>query len=416
MSESLPSDLIPTEGWLADYVSYARRHAMAPDQFHLACGLAALSAIAGVAMYLPIGPRRYYGTFWGILCGPAGRARKTSAIGLAMDLVDEVIPDLQLPRDFSREALLEAVSQNPTGVLELDEFGGFMAKASRDYMSGVKQDLSGMWEARSGTRKTMKHEYKIHRPRLTIIGGCPLDDMLNFMRYGDLKQGFVSRLLFFMMDPEEDVRYVAPHGLDREARSRLIEPLHTFAKLRQEEDQFEIELTARVRAQFEEKDEQAGKRADVAAPEMSAWESRRGVWIAKLGMLFSLSLTGTPVMDPEELERADWLMEIMAEQMRELVEEVPIAGDRNADKRRLVRQRALSLARRGSAANVVSRRELFNSLKRHIDSTQELDRMMNVLVEAGDFERGQIRVGERGKSAVAFRYLNGVPPPEGWQS
>ena len=45
---------------------------------------------------------------------------------------------LQLPSDFSREALLDSVSENPTGVLEIDEFGGFLARASRDYMSGVK--------------------------------------------------------------------------------------------------------------------------------------------------------------------------------------------------------------------------------------------------------------------------------------
>src|ERR1043166_1028017 len=141
------ADLVPQEGFLADYVAYARRHAMAPDQFHLACGLGALSAIAGSALWFPMGISRYYGTFWGVLCGPAGRARKTSAMKLAMDLVDSVIPELQLPSDFSREALLQLLEKQPSGVMMIDEFGGFLARASRDYMSGVKQDLSKMWDS-----------------------------------------------------------------------------------------------------------------------------------------------------------------------------------------------------------------------------------------------------------------------------
>lgn len=409
---TFPAGLIPDEGFLGEYMAYARRHAMAPDQFHLACGLTALSGIAGSALYFPMGISRFYGTFWGVLCGPAGRARKTSAMKLAVDLIEETIPELELPSDFSREALLEAISKQPSGVMQIDEFGGFLARAARDYMSGVKQDLSKMWDSpRSATRKTMKNTYKIERPTLTIIGACPLDDLTNFARFNDFKQGFMSRLLFFTMEQEEPVPYLDPGEVDMTAREWLVVQLRQYASLR--EKHAPIEVSEAVRAQWRTYDEKAAKEAAEAPPELSGWESRRGIWIAKLGLLFSLSLTGNPVMEADELERADWLVEILTKTMRSIVGDIPLAGDRGAEKRRLVFDRARSLARANQG--VVARRDLLRSVQNHVSSVDELDMMMAVRVGAGEFERGYFRTGARGPQSLSYRYMNGAPTPEGWE-
>jgi hypothetical protein len=407
------ADLVPQEGFLADYVAYARRHAMAPDQFHLACGLGALSAIAGSALWFPMGISRYYGTFWGVLCGPAGRARKTSAMKLAMDLVDSVIPELQLPSDFSREALLQLLEKQPSGVMMIDEFGGFLARASRDYMSGVKQDLSKMWDSPGVlARATMKAKYRIERPTLTIMAACPLEDFTNFARFSDFKQGFISRLLFFTMGQEDDLTYIDPGDVDQIAREYLIVQLREFAKLRANPKP--IVVSEAIRQQWREYDEKAAIEAAEAPPELSGWESRRGIWIAKLGLLFSLARTGDPVMDEEELARADWLVEILTRSMRELVLDVPLAGDRGAEKRRLIADRAKALARANQG--VVLRRDLLRSVQRHVDSVGELDRVMGVLIEAGEYETGRRKTGERGFPAQGWRYLNGKPAPSDWSS
>src|SRR3990167_11174667 len=105
---------IELQGFLKDYLAFASTVTDAPEEFHLGAGLTALStACCSRIIYPGFGGRRQWPNLYTLLIAPSGLFRKSTAVGIAEDLITEVDSSLILSGEQSREKFLSLLKTNP---------------------------------------------------------------------------------------------------------------------------------------------------------------------------------------------------------------------------------------------------------------------------------------------------------------
>jgi hypothetical protein len=137
---------MPDDGWLHDYLRAVTPLTDAPVEFHLVSGLCALAAAVGNRLWTVSWGQSVYPHLWVVLVAPSSFWRKSTSINQAEALLREASPTSVYPSDFSREKFLRILAEQPGGVLTLKEFGGFLATLGRDYMGGMKENLTELYD------------------------------------------------------------------------------------------------------------------------------------------------------------------------------------------------------------------------------------------------------------------------------
>lgn len=190
-------EALPDEGWLHDYLSAVTPLTDAPVEFHLAAGLSAAAATLGNVRWAESWDQRVYPHLWTVLVAPSSFWRKSTSINSAERLLRDSAPSTLLPSDFSREKFLRILSEKPAGMLTLKEFGGFLAALGRDYMGGMKENLTELYDGPDVfVRSLQSGEITVRQPAITILAATTLDWLESRITDGDLRGGFLARFLF----------------------------------------------------------------------------------------------------------------------------------------------------------------------------------------------------------------------------
>ena len=239
------TSLFPS-GFVADYFKYAEPLTDAPPQFHIPAALCTLSTVVGRNVYLQLGDKRLYPNVWALVLGKSSVSRKTTAIQPGLNLLYELNHSLVLPNDFSIEALLEHLSQQPQGLLFFSEFSVLLEMCQRSYMAGLKGLLTDLYDCRPRfTRKLKSGEYTIENGFLSMIGASTIDWLINSLREGDIRGGFMARFLYFVAS-EKTKSLAIPPKPDLNLRMSLIDELKAISAIRGE-----MEISPEARPAFE---------------------------------------------------------------------------------------------------------------------------------------------------------------------
>ncbi len=198
-SEDDVEKALPPQGFLREYVTYAKNCTDAHSGYHLGPGLTALAQTCPADLSFTFdGP--IYGNVYTLLVGPSAEARKSASIGIARRLLGEVVPAQLVAPPASPEALVDSFSANARQVIIFSEFGAFLASAERrgGQMNQLKTAYTDAWEGNPVGRSTVRRQQPvIANPRLSIMAGCTLDYLERYTEPSDWTGGFMGRFLTF---------------------------------------------------------------------------------------------------------------------------------------------------------------------------------------------------------------------------
>lgn len=140
--------------------------------------------------------------FYIMLVGDAGRTRKS----ISMNILNRIIPHDVLPPEFTPEAFIGNLSNNPSGMLEMDEVSSMLKKSANknSYMSGMIEIFNKLysWE-RGEYRRTTRTSglIRVKNPYLSVRMALTEEALKESMSEEMLAGGFVSRTLMVVESP-----------------------------------------------------------------------------------------------------------------------------------------------------------------------------------------------------------------------
>lgn len=149
---------------------------------------------------------------WFVMSGKSTIDRKTTVLNHMMDIIkgledEEYMYDIG--SDFTTAALSDVLLDQPerSGLVQIDEFQGFLKELDRNYMQGAKEQLTAMY---SGTIKSKlrataeKKRRKSVKYSLSFWGTGITDQIAEQLTRADFQSGFLTRFLF--VTPEDTFR------------------------------------------------------------------------------------------------------------------------------------------------------------------------------------------------------------------
>ena len=199
------------EHFVSQFIAYAAGCTDAPHEYFEATALVDL-AVATPKLRARL--RQYPGglptAFYAVLIGDSTRSRKTSTIGLGLDLLDSAVPDCLLAEQASPEAFVEQLAgrSHNSSLWAVDEFGETLEKLHHaKYMAGLRGLLLSLYEGRSyrykrTSKRTKKGEIledalHIDNPNLAVLSATT-PSIFEIVTGRDVSSGFMARFAVVM--------------------------------------------------------------------------------------------------------------------------------------------------------------------------------------------------------------------------
>ena len=218
------------ETYIERYVKWAAGLGDAAPQYHHAAAFMSLSAILAGAIRLPTSFGIITPNMWFMILADTTLTRKSTAMDLGMELVDEVDSDILLATDGSLEGLLTAIEARPgrPAVFLRDEFSGLLeSMQKKDYYAGMAETLTKLYDCKTMKRVLRKETITVRDPCLLMFAGGIKNRVQSLLTLEHVSSGFVPRFVF--ITAESDVTKLRPLGppttLDSSGRSKLVAEL-----------------------------------------------------------------------------------------------------------------------------------------------------------------------------------------------
>ncbi len=365
-----------SSGFIADYINYAEPLTDAPVEFHIATAICTLSTAMSNKIFLPLGDKRLYPNVWALVLAPSGTHRKSSSIQIGLNLIRDLDRKLLLPRDFSIEAFLEGLSENPTGILAFSEFAALLEMGQRSYMIGLRSILTDLYDCPPWfTRKLKGKEFTIENACFSLIGASTIDWLIESLKEGDVKGGFLARFLFFPSSRKTKILPIPPRA-DEYQKSLLVAELKKIQRFAGE-----CSYSEGAKDVYDDwyRAHDAHMQREVQLELLSSFYNRIPDYLWKISMLISVSVEGTLTISAESVSKGVILVEYLKQSIKTLVEEEFEFSKEGRNKKKLFKMAKDYLEKHNRVINHSTL--LRNS---HMNA-KELKEAANALVEEGRF-------------------------------
>lgn len=385
------------EGFLHEYLTYARGLTDAPLAFHCAAGLVALAgAVGSQVSWVGGGGRENWPSIYVLLLAPSGMYRKSTSVDLACTLLERACPNRVMDREFSPERFIRNLATTPTCVLKEAEFSSLLERMKANYMMGLKQRLTELYDCipsydrtiNGGAAATGGDRISIKRPALSILAASTTDWLVASLTEMDLRSGFIPRFLLFpgsMREPEPPGGYWAAQNNARE--SGLVGMLRDVANLGtvhvnvSDVREHLVKWDTKMRARYDE----------TTMGDISGVYSRLAHGAAKLCALLAVSELAPVkhgphweyVVPPALAARATALMEWVLDATERVFSESLVF-----EKFEQLVQRFLQLVKEDGTDRSIALKNM------HVDS-RTLDRIVDACVERGEIDIQKTPTGGR---------------------
>ena len=233
---ALDLDYDPSGGFLRNFCEYVEPITDAPAVYYPVAGLVTLSAIVGRNVTARFGPQRIVPNQFVCILGQSSLFRKSTMITIAQQLIQAVRPESVLPNEFTPERLLELLQKTPVGFFGWKELTGYLARASRDYMSGAKEILMELYDCPDEYRREIKSSsVRVQHSAISIFSASATTWLSEQLKGPDLRSGFLNRFCFVLA--ERKTRFLdIPPPPDMGVKNRLVKELHEIGEIRGDVD------------------------------------------------------------------------------------------------------------------------------------------------------------------------------------
>lgn len=196
------------------YIDWASTLTDSAPQYHQAGAFIILSSIISGSLTLPTSFGPVIPNMWFMIVADTTLTRKTTSMKLALNLLYEVNPDAIMGTDGSPEGVLSAMKDRAgkPSIYHRDEFTGLLdAMAHKDYMSGMAEHFTKLYDGDNLKRLLRKEEILIKNPIFIIYAGATKKKTIQILTEEHINSGFVPRFVFITAkaDPSR-VRPVGP--------------------------------------------------------------------------------------------------------------------------------------------------------------------------------------------------------------
>lgn len=218
------------ESFVERYIRWATKLSDASPQYHQAGAFIILSAVISGALRLPTSFGTVIPNMWFMILADTTLTRKTTSMRIATNILEEVMPNAVMATDGSVEGILSALKDRPQtpSIYHRDEFAGLLeAMTHKDYMAGMAETFTKLYDGDSLKRLLRKEEIKITKPVFIMYTAGTKTRIQNLLNEGHIESGFIPRFVFITAIADRDrVRPVGPpEAIDEEARSKITDEL-----------------------------------------------------------------------------------------------------------------------------------------------------------------------------------------------
>jgi hypothetical protein len=213
ISDSELASLDARDTFLERYIRWASSLGDAAPQYHHAGAFMILSSILAGTIRLPTSFGTVMPNLWFMLLADTTLTRKSTAMDIAMELLEEVDPEVLLATDGSLEGLMQSLEIRPgkPSMFLKDEFSGLIeAMSKKDYMAGMAEALTKLYDGKTMKRVLKRETVTVREPCLLIFGGGIKTRVQSLLTLEHVASGFVPRFIF--ITAESDVSKLQPLG------------------------------------------------------------------------------------------------------------------------------------------------------------------------------------------------------------
>jgi len=215
------------------YIEWASGLGDAAVQYHQAGAFIILSALLAGKVILPTSFGTIVPNLWFMILADTTITRKSTAMDIATDLLIEVDSDAIMATDGSIEGLLTGLSMRPgkPSIFLRDEFSGLLeAMTKKDYMAGMAETLTKLYDGKYSKRILRKESIEIKDPVLILFAGGIRNRIQQLLTLDHVSSGFMPRFVY--ITAESDVSRVRPMGppivRDLSGRQALLEEMQNM--------------------------------------------------------------------------------------------------------------------------------------------------------------------------------------------
>ncbi|MDO8691636.1 MAG: hypothetical protein Q7R39_16805 [Dehalococcoidia bacterium] len=227
ITEAQVDAALPPSGFIRDYVTYGKSVCDCNTAYHLAAGLTVLAQTAPIDYGIPFGPSIIPANLFVLLVGPSTQSRKSAAIKIARELLQEACPGSVGEEPGSEEGMIESIRSNRRQVMMFSEFGRFLAKAEAGYLMAIKTRLNDIYDGAVighalAKKQGRAQEKDIGDHRVCVLAGCAPDYLERHTEPVDWSGGFLAR--FFTINAVRERQFTFPKD-DKVIRQALVNNL-----------------------------------------------------------------------------------------------------------------------------------------------------------------------------------------------
>ena len=192
-------DLVPPGGFIQSFCEFYSRQTDAPMIYALASSYAVLSAAVSTSLHSwGFGGNKDFMNLYILLLGPQGMSRKTAAMKAAVRVLRESVPSRVGLDSGSYEGLLINLDKDNHFLNVAYDWSRFLHQSrGNGHLHALKEGLKDMYDCEGGRQTTARGVRGAEDPRLSLLIGINLPDLIQYMEPGDLSGGLWSRFLVF---------------------------------------------------------------------------------------------------------------------------------------------------------------------------------------------------------------------------
>lgn len=215
------------------YIKWATELTDAAPQYHQAGAFIILSTILSGSLRLPTSFGKVIPNLWFMLLADTTLTRKTTSMNIATDILEEIIPNAIMATDGSVEGILSSLQSRAKvpSIYLRDEFAGLLdAMSHKDYMAGMMETFTKLYDGNSLKRVLRKEEIKINNPVFIMYAGGTKTRIQNLLTESHIDSGFIPRFIFItaVADPSRVKPVGPPKPVNMEAREKITEELFSI--------------------------------------------------------------------------------------------------------------------------------------------------------------------------------------------
>ena len=403
--------IIPTAGFIGSYMKYTD-YQESPSSYHFWVALSVLSSILQRRAWVSKGVYNVFPNMFMILVAPSGRCRKSRALNLGTELVqdfdfmniiaDKTTPESMLEALMTGTKNLTRVEDQNQGVIDLNvdstgfikagELSVFLNKQT--YTSGMVNLLTDLYDCPKKFKYLTRNKkpIELNNVAVTFVGASTPDWLATSLPEAAFEGGFMSRIIF-----------VVKHYKDRSIALPMDPPRGMFEDLQKQLMQIRklfrgrIELSQAARKWYVNWYHKL-ENTPMEDESLSGFLERKPDTVLKVALL----LTSSSNPEKKLIQEGDM---IQAEKIVSWTQSRMFNAFKNDDMTHLCRlgQKVLDILEQKGE---VSRREIMRKLGSKINGTKDLQEIEQILEESGRMEVVHGIANKGGRPSTVYKRLS----------